>query len=159
MRKIIGIIGNFGKRITSVPIMIEIAGALITFIFIALMPARSFATTNNTITIDADLADWADNDEMLGTSYGQFYFTWDADAFYFAYNRGGSFTADPDIVWIYISTVTPTSNVGTFTSVDWNGTHTLPFRAGYVYLFRPYSEYKTYRNWTGSAWSGDWAGG
>lgn len=25
-------------------------------------------------------------------------------------------------------------------------------------MFRPNSEYKTYRNWTGSAWSGDWAG-
>ena len=117
----------------------------------------AFATTNNTITIDAALADWQSN-EALGTSFGQFYFTWDASNFYFAYNRGGTFTADPDVVWIYISTVAPTSTAGTFTSVDWTGTHTLPFRAGYVYLFRPNAEYKTYRNWTGSAWSGDWAG-
>jgi len=117
----------------------------------------SFATTNHTITIDASLADWSE-DEKLGTSFGQFYFTWDANNFYFAYDRGGSFTADPDVIFIYISTHSPTSTWGTFNSINWNGTHTLPFRAGYVYIFRPNDEYKTYRSWAGSDWSTDWAG-
>ncbi|MDW8055992.1 MAG: hypothetical protein RMJ13_04725, partial [Elusimicrobiota bacterium] len=59
---------------------------LISFLLSLLLCNKTFATTPHTITVDASLTDWHD-DEKLGTSFGQFYFTWDENYFYFAYDR------------------------------------------------------------------------
>lgn len=138
----------------------RIFAAIGVWFFLTLCVLRpAFATTNNTITIDASLADWQDN-EKLGTSSGrQAYFTWDASNFYLGFDRASTFE-NTDIVWIYISTVSPTSTWGTFTSYNQGGTHTLPFRAGYCYLRQPNGEYNNLRRWNGSSWLTDqtWTG-
>ncbi len=130
--------------------------ALVMFVFCCRL---SYATTPNTIAIDAALGDWHSN-EALGTSSGrQAYFTWDANNFYLGFNRNSTFE-NTDIVWIYISTVSPTSTWGTFTSVNAGGTHTLPFRAGWVYLRKPNGSYNNLRRWDGTQWLLDqtWTG-
>ncbi|RLD16790.1 MAG: hypothetical protein DRI36_05165, partial [Caldiserica bacterium] len=124
-----------------------------------------FSTTPTTITVDGDLSEW-ESDEILAT-YGpnSFRVTWDANNFYFAMARGNAFPVSDteyDVIWVYFDV---SDGVGTTTSVDWSGTHTLPFNADWVYMVcstRAVSdggEYANLRYWDGSAWSpknGDW---
>ncbi|MCX8173655.1 MAG: fibronectin type III domain-containing protein [Thermoplasmata archaeon] len=101
------------------------------------------ATSYHTITCDGEFDDWA-LDEYLGTSGNtRLYFTFDTDNLYFGFDRG---SADNDI-FVAMDTLAG----GTATSVDWHGTHTLPFDADYFVCIESES-YAAVRRWNGSAW-------
>jgi hypothetical protein len=55
------------------------------------------ATSNNSITLDGSLSDWATDENMGTDSAYNFYMTWDANSIYFAVDRstlGGSYLGD-----------------------------------------------------------------
>ncbi|MEW5693029.1 MAG: hypothetical protein AB1765_07010, partial [Candidatus Hydrogenedentota bacterium] len=112
------------------------------------------------INVDAGLGEWPDTAKLPAVGPTDFRIIWDVDFLYGACNRGSSFTtsaSEYDVIMLYIDT--GTDDFGTYTSVDWNGSHNLPFRADWVFMYAPYdpgssgNEYKDLRKWTGGAWS------
>ncbi|MEM3445041.1 MAG: fibronectin type III domain-containing protein [Thermoplasmata archaeon] len=100
-------------------------------------------TTYHTITCDGDFEDWA-LDEVLGISGNtRLYFTFDRDNLYFGFDRGST---DNDI-FVAIDAIPG----GSQTSVDWHGTHKLPFEADYFVCIES-ERYAMLRKWNGGAW-------
>jgi len=111
-------------------------------------------TAYHTITIDADLSDWQSDENMSGRDNANWYLTWNETTIFVGVARGETFhgsTDDYDVIWVYMDTTAG----GTTTSVDWSGTHTLPFNAEWCFILRPLNKYWNLRHWDGSAWQAD----
>ena len=125
---------------------------IITFITMAAMPVlwpgagRAGATSYNTISLDGDLSDW-DTDEEMGTdATKKLYLTWD-DAFLYVGWDGTNWDSEGTF-FVYLNT----SAQGSRTSIDWDGTHTLPFKANYALAVRD-STYYDLREFSGGSWN------
>ena len=116
-------------------------------------------TTYHNITIDANLSDWHNDENLTGKDNANWYLTWNETTIFVGVSRGETFhgsTDDYDVLWVYMDT----TSGGTTTSVDWNGMHTLPFSADWCFVFkpRPYGDtdyYWNLRYWNGSGWQTD----
>ena len=84
-------------------------------------------TTYHNITIDGSISDW-NTDELLATRNScKFYTTWNETHIFFAWN-GTNWACEGDL-HVYLNV----SSGGSSTSKDWNGVHTLPFEADYLF--------------------------
>lgn len=116
-------------------------------------------TTYHNITVDANLSDWHNDENLTGKDNANWYFTWNETSLFVGLSRGETFHGsndDYDVLWVYLDTETG----GTTTSVDWNGQHTLPFSADWCFVFkpRPYGDtdyYWNLRHWNGTEWQID----
>lgn len=116
-------------------------------------------TTFHNITLDANLSDWAEDENLSGRDNANWYFTWNSTSLFVGLARGETFhggESDYDVLWIYIDC----EPGGTQNSVDWNGVHTLPFYADWCFLFKPRpfgdpNPYWNLRHWNGSSWQID----
>ena len=99
---------------------------LLTSILLVSLAGTSYATTNNTITIDGGLSDW-DSDEDVQVDNGRtLYVTWDTTYLYLGVSPH-DFGGDGDF-FAYFDTAAG----GTSTAKTWeSATHTLPFQADY----------------------------
>ena len=139
-------------------------GILLIFL-ISFLYNLSFATTNHTITIDGT-NDFATDEDFTGTSGAIWYFTWDANNFYFAVSASDVNNNDANKwVHLYIDTdpkATPTSGTGSTTGVTYNTqTPTLPISANYHFRWKTDNSYTNLLDYnTGtSSWDDDNTGG
>ena len=99
--------------------------------------------------VDAAHGEW-DADEYLGSDARSrrgaqsFYVTWDADDLYLAW-QGARWDADGDL-FFYFGTAASTT-----ATMNYNGTHTLPFAADYAFYVEDESTYGL-KHWSGTAW-------
>ena len=111
------------------------------FLLSILTPAKG--ATYHTITCDGNLDDWS-NDENMGTvNSATFYVTFDFANIYFAFHRGST---DNDM-FIALDV----EDGGTNKSLNWNGTHTLPFLADF-YVGIENESYAYFFKYNGSGW-------
>jgi len=117
-----------------------------------LLPAFAFlgsmdvgGTTHNTISVDGALGDWHTDEKMGVDASKSFYFTWDADNLYFGWD-GTNWALEGDL-FIYINTTMD----GSYSSVDWSGPHTLPFKGDYVFCMEG-SDYFDLRHFSVDSW-------
>ncbi|MEM3445205.1 MAG: hypothetical protein QW115_04475 [Thermoplasmata archaeon] len=151
-----------GKKWTLLMLIFS-ASLLLGFCAPSLSPCLPFSskqvlkpfTTYHNITLDANLSDWHNDENLSGKDNANWYFTWNETSLFVGLSRGETFhgsNEDYDVIWVYLDTETG----GTTTSVDWNGQHTLPFAADWCFLFqpRPYGEtgYWNLRHWNGTEW-------
>jgi parallel beta-helix repeat protein len=111
-------------------------------------------STNHTITIDANLSDWASDEILYGNDNVVWHITWDSSKLYIAVERGETFhgsSSDYDVVWVYLDT----GETGSVNSVDWNGRHTLPLYAHWAFILRPWNKYWNLREWNNTDWKAD----
>jgi len=134
------------------------AAALMAAFFIFGVCSVSFATTYNSINCDGDWTDWQGDEHMDEDAGSHFYITWYSTSIYFRWD-GSNWETDGDM-FIYIATSTFD---GTMTSVNWNGTQTLPDNMHYAFCvdsgtvkdLYEYSGGWSTVPWTGSAYIGD----
>lgn len=123
-----------------------------------------FATSNNSITLDGSLSDWATDENMGTDSAYTFYMTWDANSIYFAIDRGtlgGAYLGDnagvDDSFFIAID-VDQTAGSGSLS--DGYGMVTSfnnDYLPEYVFYFAGASGWYEYSRWTSNAgW--EWMG-
>ncbi|MGB9636493.1 MAG: hypothetical protein ACPL1Y_04520, partial [Thermoplasmata archaeon] len=116
-------------------------------------------TTYHNISVDANLSEWASDENLSGRDNANWYFTWNETNLFVGLSRGETFhgAADNyDVIWVYMDTEVG----GTNNSVDWNGRHVLPFSADWCFVFKPTpygndSYYWNLRHWNGSDWQID----
>lgn len=89
-------------------------------------PVSGSRSTPHTITVDGSLADWHADENMGEESGKTLYMTWDSSNIYFGWD-GSDWSVDGTL-FFYFNTTTG----GSRTSIDWDGTHTLPFKADYA---------------------------
>ncbi len=119
------------------------------------LPLPGKCITFSNITMDGDLSDWAQDEEMGTSSSSTFLLTWNASHLSLGLSDqdwedqdGGE---DGDLM-IYLDT-TPG---GTRQSVNWDGTNTLPFEADYLFALEDgfYHNLRLFNQSTGS-WEAD----
>lgn len=99
--------------------------------------------------VDSAHGEW-DSDEYLGSDSRSgrgaqsFYATWDGDDLYFAW-QGARWDADGDL-FAYLGT-----GASTTTTMNYSGTHTLPFGADYAFYVEDESTYGL-KEWNGASW-------
>ena len=116
--------------------------------------APAGAASYNTINPDGDLGDWAADENMGADATKDLYLTWDESFLYIGWE--GTDWGTEGNLFMYINT----SAEGSRTSVEWDGTHTLPFKADHVFAVRD-STYYDLREFSGGSWNvirnnGDW---
>ncbi len=109
-------------------------------LFTLLWAGTLMATSFNTITIDGT-NDFDADEDVAGTSSSTWYFTWDANNFYFAVDASDVNSGDANKwVHLYIDTDpngTITGGTGSTTGVTYNTqTPSLPFSANYHFRWR-----------------------
>lgn len=144
-----------------------LSGAFVLGLLFSVQPtqrtqAAPQATTPTTITVDGNLSDWDSDEDVAGTSGATWYFTWDANNFYFAINapdvNSGSSTK---WVELYLDTdpqTNPLSGNGSSTGVHYNTQQPgLPFRADYHFRWKANNTYTNMLDWNNgtSSWTDD----
>ena len=119
-------------------------------------PLSVLATAYHTITIDGT-NDFAADEDIPGTNGSTWYFTWDADYFYFGTANDNVDDNDPNKwVVIYLDTdpqVIPTGGNGTSIGVQYNTQQpTLPFNADFHLRWKNDNTYTNLQRWNGTAW-------
>jgi len=120
-----------------------------------------WAQTPHTITIDGT-NDFAANEDVPGTSGSTWYFTWDANNFYFGVTASDvAANSATKWAWLYLDTdpqQTPLSGLGSSTGVNYNTqTPGLPFRADFHFRWRTDNTYVNMLDWNNgtSSWTDD----
>jgi len=114
--------------------------------FLANMSPTANADSYNSITPDGDLGDWA-ADERMGTDATKvFYLTWDYENMYIGWD-GTDWSTDGNM-FVYLNT----SSGGSYSSIDWDGVHSLPFDADYALAVGD-STYYDLREFSGGSWN------
>jgi len=107
-------------------------------------------STYHDIAVDGDLSDWDNTTELMGTQNGHsLYITWNDTHIFIGYT-GCDFGGYGDL-FIYFDSV----NGGSNQTADWNGVHTLPFYADYVFCVED-GNYYDLRYWNGTDWVIKW---
>ncbi len=113
-------------------------------------------TSYHTVVIDGT-NDFSKNNEKFSTSSSGYYdyFTWDANNIYFSIS-GADVDTEGKVSFIYIDT-DPNGTNGTTSSINWNVTHTLPFKADWAFAYKVQSgdDYWNLRKYDGSSWQVD----
>ena len=110
------------------------------------MAPSAHATSYHSINPNGDLAEWAADEHMGTDSTKDLYLTWNDENLYFGWD--GTDWGSEGNLFFYFNT----SSDGSFTSIDWDGTHSLPFKADHALSVRD-SGYYDLRVFTGGAWS------
>jgi len=115
-----------------------------------------WAQTPHTIAIDGT-NDFAANEDVPGTSGSTWYFTWDANNFYFGITASDVAANDPNKwVLLYLDTdprQNPLSGNGTSTGQQYsNQTPGLPFFADYHFRWKTNNSFMELQQWNGSSW-------
>ncbi len=138
-------LGNEGRKNISGYVLIIIVISLV-MPFLANMNPSAHADSYNSITPDGDLGDWA-ADERMGTDATKvFYLTWDDANLYIGWD-GTDWSTDGNL-FVYLNT----SSGGSYSSIDWDGIHSLPFDADYA-LAVDDSVYYDLREFSGGSWN------
>lgn len=116
------------------------------------------------INIDGGLGEWFDTQIIpawrQSNLNSHYRVTWDNTFLYFAFSRGDAFpaTAANDVIQVYIDTG-KVASFGADTGVDWSGTHSIPIKADYVFIYAVNNgggaDYTNLRKWNGSSWVAD----
>ena len=101
-------------------------------------------------TIDGDLGEWSP-ESMMGTDSNgvSLLVDWDSTNLYIGWN-GTDFasTSDGADLFVYLNT----SENGSYTSKDWNGVKSLPFKADHAYILED-SSYGEVISYNGASWN------
>ncbi len=98
---------------------------LAALVLLALTATTVSAMAYHTIAVDGNTSEWATDELMETDNGGDFYLTWDENNLYIGL---GNVNVDDDgVFFVYLDTAVG----GSTTSMNWNGTHTLPFAADY----------------------------
>ncbi|RMH58484.1 MAG: hypothetical protein D6679_04620 [Candidatus Hydrogenedentota bacterium] len=108
---------------------------------------------NAIIAVDGDISDWILGETFPTINAGNMShstsmgITWDSNSIYVMWDKKESLH-DSDVLFIYIDAVPGGSN----TSINWSGTHNLPFAADTAFHMEPKGLKFEYRYWNGGAW-------
>ncbi|MEJ2208753.1 MAG: DUF3372 domain-containing protein, partial [Anaerolineae bacterium] len=116
------------------------------------LPGVATAASNHTVAIDGS-NDFAADEDVPGTSGSTWYFTWDADNFYFGTTNDNVDDGQATkFVVLYLDS-DPAGGNGSSTGVLYNTQQPgLPFRADYHFRWKPADNWASLLTWNGSSW-------
>ncbi|MFN2226990.1 MAG: DUF3372 domain-containing protein, partial [Anaerolineae bacterium] len=119
---------------------------------LCLLPGVAMAASNHSITIDG-ANDFAADEDVPGTSGSTWYFTWDADNFYFG-TTNDNVQEGSSTKWVILYVDSdPGGGNGSSTGVLYNTQQPgLPFRADYHFRWKADNTYTNLLAWNGSSW-------